>query len=247
MRTSALSVLSFLPFVAACASNPPGAATSPAAAHESVHTTVYYAVESNGEAQSPINIVTSEAEPGHHELTVAYRPSREHIANTGHTVKVTYDPGSSLTFDGKTYDLEQFHFHTPSEHLLDGTTYPLELHMVHALRGEPGKYLVVAVLFKQGAADSLIAELIAAAPHQPGANKDDDSVQLDVSSMFGVSDGYYHYEGSLTTPPYAETVTWVVSRRVHEASGSQIEALNVLEGNNARHIQALQSRHVDVN
>jgi carbonic anhydrase len=233
--------------LASCAGAP---ATPPAAPaqHGGEHAgAIYTAAESNGVRQSPINIATSEAAPGKHSLALHYQASREHVTNTGHTIKVNYDPGSSLELDGKTYDLQQFHFHTPSEHQLDGTTYPLELHLVHALRGDEGKYAVVGVLFKQGAADELLGKLVAAAPSQPGATKDDEAVELDASSLFSPSDGYFHYEGSLTTPPYAETVTWIVSKHVHEASSAQISAINQLEGDNARHIQALGSRHIDAN
>jgi carbonic anhydrase len=235
--------------LASCGGAPVTTPAAPAGAeHGGEHArTLYAATESNGERQSPINIVSTEAVPGQHALALHYRASREHITNTGHTVKVDYDPGSSLELDGKTYDLQQFHFHTPSEHQLDGTTYPLELHMVHALRGEEGKYAVVGVLFKQGAADELLGKIAAAAPSEAGATKDDAAVELDVTSLFSPRDGYFHYEGSLTTPPYAETVTWIVSKHVHEASGAQISAINQREGDNARHIQALGARHVDAN
>ena len=235
--------------LASCGGAPASPPAAPGGAeHGGEHAAaIYAAAESNGVRQSPINIVTGEAAPGQHALALHYQRSREHVTNTGHTVKVNYDPGSSLELDGKTYDLQQFHFHTPSEHQLDGTTYPLELHLVHALRGEEGKYAVVGVLFKQGAADELLGKLVAAAPSEAGATKDDEGVELDVTSLFSPSDGYFHYEGSLTTPPYAETVTWIVSKQVHEASGAQISAITQLEGDNARHIQALGSRHVDAN
>ena len=35
-----------------------------------------------------------------------------------------------LTIDGTVYRLLQFHFHSPSEHTIDGLAYPLEMHMV---------------------------------------------------------------------------------------------------------------------
>jgi carbonic anhydrase len=251
LRTTSFLFGSLLLF--SCAPPPapaasPAAAPPSAAAHEPQPTgALYAAAEANGQRQSPINIVTGEAKPGQHTLSVSFHSSREHVTNTGHTVKVNYDPGSSIELDGKSYDLQQFHFHTPAEHQLDGVTYPLELHMVHGQRGVEGQYAVIGVLFKQGAADELLAKLVAAAPTQAGATKDDTAVELDVKSLFSPSDGYFHYEGSLTTPPYAETVTWIVSKRVLEASGAQISAINQLEGDNARHIQALGSRQVDAN
>ncbi|MDZ7648146.1 MAG: carbonic anhydrase family protein [Cytophagales bacterium] len=53
------------------------------------------------------------------------------ILDNGHTIQVTVDEGSTFTFAGKTYNLKQFHFHTPSEHTIDGKNLPMEMHMVH--------------------------------------------------------------------------------------------------------------------
>lgn len=199
---------------------------------------------SEGKSQSPINIVTSRAVAGKHKVKFKYKASTEHVDNLGHTVKVTYDAGSSLEYDGTRYDLVQFHFHTPSEHLLDGVTYPMELHLVHAEHDHPEHLLVVGVLFKEGQSHPLLAKLISDVPEHAGEHADRD-VQLDASSVLKRGEGYYHYDGSLTTPPYSETVTWLVLDQAHDASAEQIEALNRIEGNNARHIQDQRARLVD--
>ena len=208
-------------------------------------TVQYLAPETNEHAsQSPINIVTSRAVPGRHKIKFHYQSSKEHVDNLGHTVKVTYDAGSSLEYDGESFDLVQFHFHTPSEHLLDGVTYPMEMHLVHAEHGRPEHLLVVGVLFKEGSANPLLDDLIADVPAHAGEHADRDA-KLDASSVFKRGEGYFHYEGSLTTPPYSESVTWLVLDQVHDASAEQIEALNRIEGNNARHIQAQRARLID--
>jgi carbonic anhydrase len=51
--------------------------------------------------------------------------------------------GSTLTIEGETYGLKQFHFHTPSENNINGTSYPLETHFVHATKD--GKLAVHSV------------------------------------------------------------------------------------------------------
>ena len=56
---------------------------------------------------------------------------------------------------------------------------------------------------------------------------------------------YYHYRGSFTTPPYTESVDWLVAKEVIEAGPAQIRRINVLEGDNARHVQALYRREID--
>lgn len=213
--------------------------------HRAASTATLYAVaEPGGLAQSPINIVTGMVEAGRHRIALHYRPSDEHIVNVGHTIEADFDPGSAVVYDGATYELKQLHFHTPAEHLIDGVTYPMELHMVHTLADDPGRYLVVGILFREGEADPVVEEILEHAPAEGGARYDAPA-QLDAADVLPRVRHYYHYEGSLTTPPYSETVTWLVVKDIHEASPSQIERLNRLEGNNARHIQALHGRRID--
>jgi carbonic anhydrase len=199
---------------------------------------------SDARSQSPINIVTSSTVPSKHQIEFHYQTSKEHVENLGHTIKVTYDPGSSLEFDGTLYDLAQFHFHTPSEHLLDGVTYPMELHLVHTEHDHPERFLVIGVLFKEGTVNGLIQTFLRDIPEQAGKRVEAEA-KLDASSLFKPHEGYYHYEGSLTTPPFSETVTWLVLDQVHDAAPEQIEAMNRIEGNNARHIQKHSARLVD--
>lgn len=205
---------------------------------------VYSQTETSGAAQSPINILSSLVEPGAHDIELHYQASQEHIVNTGHTIEADFDAGSYMEYDGQVYNLKQLHFHTPSEHQIDGLTYPLELHMVHTLASDPGKYLVIGVFFKDGAANDFIEDVLAHAPREAGAHYDG-NMQISASEVVAAEQGYYHYEGSLTTPPYTETVTWLVMKDIHTADSAQIQALNVLEGNNARHIQNLHARHVE--
>jgi carbonic anhydrase len=115
---------------------------------------------------------------------------------------------------------------------------------VHADHEHPERLLVVGVLFKEGAASPLLEELIANVPEHAGEHVDKET-DLDVSSVLKRRAGYFHYEGSLTTPPYSETVTWLVLDQANDASAEQIEALNRIEGNNARHIQAQNARLID--
>jgi len=213
---------------------------------EAEHVAVSYLLPeaSEGRSQSPINIVSSRTVQGKHKVKFHYQSSKEHVDNLGHTVKVTYDAGSSLEYDGKSFDLVQFHFHTPSEHLLDGVTYPMEMHLVHAEHDHPEHLLVVGALFKEGDPNKLLAKLVENVPEHAGEHADKD-LDLDASTIFKRGEGYYHYEGSLTTPPYSESVTWLVLDQVHEASAEQIEALNRIEGNNARHIQDQRARLID--
>ena len=43
-----------------------------------------------------------------------------------------------ISLDKRTYGLTQFHFHQPSEHRLNGKSFAMEVHFVHAIKGAAG-------------------------------------------------------------------------------------------------------------
>uniref|UniRef100_A0A0E0ABS2 Carbonic anhydrase n=1 Tax=Oryza glumipatula TaxID=40148 RepID=A0A0E0ABS2_9ORYZ len=55
-----------------------------------------------------------------------------------------------VVVDGEAYALRQMHWHSPSEHAVDGRRYDLELHMLHQSETRDGRYAVVAQLFDIG-------------------------------------------------------------------------------------------------
>ena len=72
------------------------------------------------------------------------------------TVK-TYGEFSNLyatDIDGNHYGYEakEFHFHSPSEHKVEGTQYDMEMHIVHSLKAEftaeQRNYAVVGIFFQ---------------------------------------------------------------------------------------------------
>jgi carbonic anhydrase len=83
--------------------------------------------------------------------------------NNGHTIQVNLTGKNTLTVDGQTFELKQFHFHTPSENYLKGKQYPLEAHFVHAT--DKGELAVVAVMFDVGPrSNSELTTLLASIP-----------------------------------------------------------------------------------
>lgn len=198
-----------------------------------------------GASQSPINILSVRAVPGSHTTTLRYNTSHERVVNTGHSVQANYDEGSTVTFDGNVYDLVQFHFHTPSEHLIDGVRYPLEMHAVHVQRGYEDRYLVIAVLYRMGERNALVDALLDVLPEQEGMVEMDDRM-IDVREHIPEDMGtFYHYDGSLTTPPYTETVNWLILERIAEASPEQITRLGQVMGHNARQVQPDRGRVIE--
>ncbi|MEL6559252.1 MAG: carbonic anhydrase family protein [Bacteroidota bacterium] len=207
----------------------------------------------HGLCQSPINILSKKAIEGHNDVFFNFEADIDKIENQGHTVQLDVVPGRSVTKDGEVYNFRQIHFHTPSEHHIDGVVYPMEMHIVHThvdTVDMTNYYLVIAILFKMGDANEFIDEFIKLIPEKahsevgvkPGTIKLHDMVKgLPREEVQSV----YHYDGSLTTPPFSETVTWYVARHIYEASQEQIEFIHRIEGNNARAIQAIGRRIVD--
>lgn len=62
-----------------------------------------------------------------------YEPSANaSVTNTGHTLQVNLQPGSnSISWAGQQLELLQYHFHTPSEHTVEGAASAMEAHLVH--------------------------------------------------------------------------------------------------------------------
>ena len=208
-----------------------------------------FAETENGEKQSPINI--PEYIVKHKDLHIErdYLSSKFSVTNEGQWIQFNYDLGSSLKFNNKLFDLVQFHFHTPSEHLLASVTYPLEMHIVHTLRNNPNpeiEYVVIGVFFKEGKENPILKKILDNVPEK-GKTITDEGISISIDDFFDSSNDFYFYEGSLTMPPYTETVHWIVLSEIKEASYAQIKKFNLLMGNNARHIQAINGREITIN
>lgn len=205
----------------------------------------------HGFEQSPINIVSAKNKEGKHKVTMHYQDKINKIENLGHTVQLDFEEGSTITQDDTTFVFKQCHFHTPSEHLIDGLTYPMEMHIVNIMPNEnksaTPQYLVIGVLFKEGKENKFIADFLDAIPKEEHEKAEVKAGKVKLADLFGktpnkIKGHYYQYRGSLTTPPYTESVRWNITKHIFEASAEQIEAINKIEGNNARHVQALYGR-----
>jgi len=205
---------------------------------------------SHGLLQSPVNILSSRAEGGRHEVAMnLHYAEPNYLENKGHTIQLDFQPGSSIVFDGREYQLKQLHFHTPSEHQIDGITYPMEGHIVNTIEPktpeDPTLYLVVSFLFRMGDEDSFITNFLHQVPDEEGGEElKPGQVYLSPNDR-NPNYEYYHYRGSLTTPPYTETVDWLIVKEIQQASPEQIRRIHLLEGDNARQVQALYGRKVE--
>ncbi|MEO1132489.1 MAG: carbonic anhydrase family protein [Cyanobacteria bacterium J06639_1] len=198
-----------------------------------------------GTQQSPIDLKRAGAiDANLDELAFNYQPTPLDIVNNGHTIQVNYAPGSTLTLDGQTYDLLQFHFHDPSEHTVDGEPHPMEAHLVHK-NSTTGDLTVVGIFLDIGAENEALQTVWEAMPREAGPAFAVADVKLNAMDLLPANtQDFYRYSGSLTTPPCSEIVNWIVMKEPVEVSFQQVERFAATVGENARPTQASNRRFV---
>jgi len=172
---------------------------------------------SSGREQGPIDVNSYDevdsSDMGYAPVEVAFTPTT--AFQWGHEGREYSFAGSfgSMKVANVTANCVQFHFHSPSEHYLDGTQFPLELHIAFLLPGG-ASWAGIGMLFEEGAENPGLTPLLIANP-----------TVADLSLFFSstILDDYYSYHGSLTSPPCAEILQWYVCGKVMQASSAQIE------------------------
>jgi carbonic anhydrase len=195
----------------------------------------------NGHHQSPIDI-SNPQKADLPPIQFDYKPSPLNIVDNGHTIMISYSPGSFITVGGKRYELKQFHFHHPSEEKINGKSYEMVVHLVHA--DEKGNVAVVAVLLEKGEDNALVHTLWKDLPKEKEKVEFEKDVQIDADGLLPSDHSYYTFSGSLTTPPCSENVTWFVLAHPVSVSAAEIEQFSKLYRNDARPTQPLYGRVV---
>lgn len=191
-----------------------------------------------GKNQSPVDIRNTVATtlPA---LQINYQPGSEKLTNNGHTLQVDFKPGSYITVDQQRFNLLQFHIHLPSENLIRGKHFALEVHMVHA--SATGELAVLGLLFNQGKPHAGLNAAFSNLPTKKGESIP--LTGLSAQSLLPKNTSYYRFNGSLTTPPCTEGVRWLVLKETGEASPEQLNALKALiPHSNARPVQPANAR-----
>src|SRR5262249_9282581 len=109
-----------------------------------------------GLQQSPIDVrevIRAQLAP----LRFIWDKRAETIVNNGHTIQLNMGETSVLGYGSANYRLVQFHFHHPSEHLVAGKSFPMEVHFVHA--NAAGSLAVVGVLMAAGPAHAVLNKI----------------------------------------------------------------------------------------
>jgi carbonic anhydrase len=212
-----------------------------------------YVACAEGSSQSPIDIASAGAQAATTTLAAEYGSigldidHHEHVTeviDNGHTIQVNCSGGGSLTAGDETYGLAQFHFHSPSEHTVDGKSFPMEMHMVH--KSPSGKLAVVGTLIEEGAANAAFESIWANLPTQKGQEIDLPNLMIDVDKLLPADRAAYRYDGSLTTPPCSEGVRWFVLKTPIAMSAGQIDAFRAIISGNNRPTQPLNARPITV-
>ena len=201
----------------------------------------------SGTRQSPIDIVPGEAvrpapPAGVTELRAVHREHAADVVHNGHTVQVD-DPGAdTLSLGGEPYALVQYHFHSPSENTVAGRPFPMEMHLVH--RSPGGALAVLGVLIEEGAENAAFAPLWSQLPRHAGAAIHLARGAVDVDAMLPRDRAAWRFDGSLTTPPCTEGVTWLVFAQPIALSARQIATFRAVMDGNSRPVQPRNGRVV---
>lgn len=196
-----------------------------------------------GKRQSPIAIrddftLQGPAEP----IQFKYQPSTGSVVNNGHTIQVDLEGDNTITVRSSTYKLLQFHFHTPSEEMVNNRRYAMVAHLVH--RNEAGQLAVVAVLLEPGERNGLIDKVWTYMPLDTNDRVRLPEGFLNMNELLPEDQRYYQFMGSLTTPPCSEGVLWMVIKQPVRISPEQFKLFSQLFPLNARPVQPVNGRPV---
>merc|ERR1719329_1423911 len=181
-----------------------------------------------GDQQSPVNVMTDSLDSVqgagaalNTRMTYgAVGPNANfQFANDGKSMVLEGNWGTLRLPDGD-YIANSLNFHFPSEHAIDGMLFPGEMQIVHQRSDATGtKGLAIISIFLRDS-DLLGQEGPVGFFDRLGFSSrlpvEDETIVLGADTIFNIgaifapqlAGAYYHYEGSLTTPPCSETVHW---------------------------------------
>jgi len=195
-----------------------------------------------GKSQAPLNI-KGPFEKVRYSVAPDYKQGQLKIVNNGHTIQVNVPVGSKIRIDGKPYDLLQFHFHRPSEEHIDGKPSAMVIHFVH--KNAEGELAVLGVMLREGNENPGIKTLWTHAPKAEGPEVVPDGVMFNPGNLLPREMDFFHYDGSLTTPPCTEKVKFYILKTQVNVSKEQMAEFPFKM--NARPIQPTNGRPIYTN
>jgi carbonic anhydrase len=200
-----------------------------------------YAACASGLNQSPVafeSTIHSALKP----IRVIHKFAAKEMLSTPNGLRVLFKEGNMMVLDKTAFQLKHLDFHTPSEHQLNGQSYPLEIQLWH--EDSKKNIAIMSILFKTGEPNAELTELLAQLPQKTG-----ESIKLKTrytpNELMPTNPQYYRYSGSLTSPPCNEGVRWIVMKSPLQVSAEQVQAITTaIGGPNSRPIQPLHGRSV---
>lgn len=191
-----------------------------------------------GIIQSPINLNTKKLISDKEPIIFHYEAYKVKLKD--YTFKISSKDSKHIEIAGNIYNLAQFHFHTPGEHSIDNLIYEGEMHFVH--QDKDSNLAVVGIMIKEGKSNPLLKNILNT------ANKSkEEKFSIEDSNLMSLlpeNKEYFHYMGSLTTPPCTEGVRWYVLKTPIEISKEELKLLKDSIPDNARPIQENNNRLV---
>lgn len=233
---------------------------------------------SSGKMQSPIHISSSDVAASGFKLRKLYDGDYVEVSNNGHAIVtmagryIEIDQPESKEGEIKThrYTLQQFHFHTLSEHTVSLSPldtpkhYDMEMHLVHV--DGSGNIAVLGVFIEEGEYNTTLGELFENLPHYDRTHqsyrRDHLTSKKQREKIISQLTNNYHdllpsesdlyvYQGSLTTPPCSEGVRWMILVEPIRMSRHQIQSYRALFTDDGmpyhtnRPVQKLNNRQVE--
>jgi carbonic anhydrase len=193
-----------------------------------------------GNRQSPIDLRDG-IKVNLEQIGFDYHPSSFNEVNNGHTVQVTVGGGNFITVGNQTYELQQFHFHRPSEEKINGKGTEMVMHLVH--KSAEGKFAIIAVLLERGQPHNLMQTIWDNLPLEK-QEVVAPSIVIDPMDALPAKREYFTYMGSMTEPPCTEGVLWLVFKQPRQASPAQMALFSRLYPLNARPVQSTAGRMI---
>jgi len=203
-----------------------------------------------GGQQSPVDIVTSDAkgtgDSTAMKMVLLGQTGSKSVENTGNYIRVKgyfgyieFGTGDSM----RAFDAREVNFHVPSEHTINGVTFPMEMQVVLYAQD---KYILrhdanigfLGVIFKHGIESYFMNSLYAWSFPSSGGNFIlPNTSNINVREVVWDTDNYYYYNGTATNPDLncQNPALWFIIKDIKEAAEWQVKAINTLfPKNNSR-------------
>lgn len=171
------------------------------------------------------------------------------IENAENMIKITSPLGYIEVGDSKkrrVFNVEHIEFHTPSEHKIGGTFFPMEIQIVCSImdryweRDMPN-LAIVSVILKYGIESYFFNTLeVWSLPKKAKTHELSASSNINLRELVKNTDSYWFYNGSATNPDLncQENVMRYIIQDVKEAARWQIDAFSTLINDNTKDLSS---------